>query len=375
MMSSEKVPFQLPMVWTVGPYSPDVNEEGFLNFAQKMSSLDVQSLEETVRGVVHGTTRTLTAAMTIQELFHDREKFKIEVHDRVEKALMEFGICCYNSNIAEMKDLDENNKYFENLKQKALEEASADARIAVSEARRVGDVGECQRQAAAKVEIAAISSQQLQQENIRQEEVARSNMSLQVVRYECQQTEESKRVETDMAPKRIQAERQTELNKLVAQQQIEELRSTTLAHAKVEAEATVTNAEAQATATRLAADAQLYAAEKEAAALLARAEAQAEGLAKLLSSSSDPALVQYYLALDKGLFEEMAMQSANAIQGLAPKINIWSTGNEGGDEKRGFNALQDVFKSMPPILDAIQSQTGMQMPSWAPSMPQQDRSN
>lgn len=47
----------------------------------------------------------------------------------VEKALKVFGIQCFNSNIAEMKDLNAENKYFENLKQKALEGASADARI------------------------------------------------------------------------------------------------------------------------------------------------------------------------------------------------------------------------------------------------------
>ena len=41
------------------------------------------------------------------------------------------GLFIYNANIAEMNDLDVNNRYFTNLKQKALEGASTEARIQV----------------------------------------------------------------------------------------------------------------------------------------------------------------------------------------------------------------------------------------------------
>lgn len=69
MMSSEMVPFKVPMVWTVGPYRPDVDVNGFLAFARQMSSMNAISLEETVAGVVHGTARTMTARISIKDLF------------------------------------------------------------------------------------------------------------------------------------------------------------------------------------------------------------------------------------------------------------------------------------------------------------------
>lgn len=74
-----------------------------------------------------------------------------------------------------------------------------------------------------------------------------------------------------------------------------------------------TPAQAEAQATRTKAEAELYAQQKQAEGLLARARAQAEGLRELLGSS-DPSLVKFYLALDKGLFGEMADKTAAAIQ-------------------------------------------------------------
>lgn len=40
-------------------------------------------------------------------------------------------------------------------------------------------------------------------------------------------------------------------------------------------------------------------------------------------------LAKYYLALDRGLFLDMAKQTAAAVQGLSPKLNIWNTGSAG----------------------------------------------
>lgn len=40
-------------------------------------------------------------------------------------------------------------------------------------------------------------------------------------------------------------------------------------------------------------------------------------------------LAKFYLGLQSGLFVDMAAQTAAAIQGLSPKINVWNTGAAG----------------------------------------------
>ena len=122
-------------------------------------------------------------------------------------------------------------------------------------------------------------------------------------------------------------------------------------------------AEGRATATKLEADADLYKAQKEAEAILAKAQAQAEGLQRFMDTA-EPDLVKFYLGLERNLFVDMAQKTAQAVQGLNPKINIWNTGASG--ESDAMSPLRNLFTSIPPMLDAVQTQTGVRMPSWMP---------
>ena len=164
-----------------------------------------------------------------------------------------------------------------------------------------------------------------------------------------------------MAPMNREAILQTELNKLDAMKQLEFLRSTQFAKATVEAESLAKVAEGRA--TKLEADADLYKAQKEAEAILAKAQAQAEGLQRFMDTA-EPDLVKFYLGLERNLFVDMAQKTAQAVQGLNPKINIWNTGASG--ESDAMSPLRNLFTSIPPMLDAVQTQTGVRMPSWMP---------
>ena len=66
------------------------------------------------------------------------------------------------------------------------------------------------------------------------------------------------------------------------------------------------------------------------AGLKAKAQAQAAGLAAIAEAAGGSVeLAKFYLALDAGLFVELAKQTATAVQGLSPKLNIWNTGAAG----------------------------------------------
>ena len=166
-----------------------------------------------------------------------------------------------------------------------------------------------------------------------------------------------------MAPKKRDTELQTELNKLDAEKQAEFLRSTYLAKTIVEAEAVVKQAQGDAQAQRTKADANLYTAQQRALGIQATMNAQAEGIRTHLAVAT-PDLVKFYLSIENNLFEKMATKTAEAVQGMNPKINLWTTGKEGSGDV--YKPLQQLFQSLPPMLDAVQSQTNVTLPSWMP---------
>ena len=84
-----------------------------------------------IEGIIEGETRVFSAGLTIKEMFEDREAFRKTVQDKVQKDMDHLGLRIYNANIAEMHDLDAANKYFETLKQKALETAKTEMRVEV----------------------------------------------------------------------------------------------------------------------------------------------------------------------------------------------------------------------------------------------------
>ena len=63
--------------------------------------------------------------------------------------------------------------------------------------------------------------------------------------------------------------------------------------------------------------------------------------------------IKFYLALEKGLFTDMAAKTAAALQGMSPKINIWTQGGAGGEVGAAGDPmapLRNLFTSLPPML-------------------------
>ena len=81
-MSSEKLPFILPAVFTIGPKD---EPESLLKFGKLMSSHDKSGnhVVELVKGIVEGETRVLAAGMTMEQIFRGTKEFKAEVFDKV----------------------------------------------------------------------------------------------------------------------------------------------------------------------------------------------------------------------------------------------------------------------------------------------------
>ncbi len=97
-ISRDLVPFDLPVVFTIGPYDPLLDMEGFLRYASKMSAMTGRELQEVVLGVIHGQVRVYAAGLTVMEMFSDRDSFKLHVQERIAKELVSFGLQVFNGN-------------------------------------------------------------------------------------------------------------------------------------------------------------------------------------------------------------------------------------------------------------------------------------
>ena len=88
-----------------------------------------------------------------------------------------------------------------------------------------------------------------------------------------------------------------------------------------------------------------------------------------------------YLMIDGGMYTEMARINAGAVNGMQPKISIWSNGGDAGNaggEAAAGSALQQVagvYKMLPPLLSTVHEQTGMSPPAWMCTLPKDGAAN
>uniref|UniRef100_A0A803LNS2 Flotillin-like n=1 Tax=Chenopodium quinoa TaxID=63459 RepID=A0A803LNS2_CHEQI len=92
-----------------------------------------------------------------------------------------------------------------------------------------------------------------------------------------------------------------------------------------QAEAVKASADAAFYTRQQGADAELYGKKKEAEGISALAQAQGYHLITLLKAlDGNYAALRDYMMINSGTFQEMAKINADAVQGLQPKISIWS---------------------------------------------------
>ncbi|XP_057522844.1 flotillin-like protein 4 [Amaranthus tricolor] len=416
-MSSEKLPFILPAVFTIGPRADD--HDSLVKYAKLIAPHDKLShhVEELVQGVIEGETRVLAASMTMEEVFSGAKKFKQEVFDKVQLELDQFGLVIYNANIKQLVDIP-GHEYFSYLGQKTQMEAANQAKIDVAEARKKGEIGaklregetlqnaskidaetkiiSVQRTGQAKKEEIKIGAEVQIYENGRIAEVAEANAELAMKKAGWTKDAQVAQVEADKAVKLREAELQREVERMNAMTQTEKLKAEFLSKASVEyetkvqeanwelyqqqksAEATLFKKEKEAAAQKAlaeasfytrqqAADADLYAKKKEAEGILALAQAQGTYIRTLLEAlGGNYGALRDYMMINNGMFQDIAKTNAEAIKGLQPKISVWTSGGGGGGADGGsaMAEVANVYRSLPPLFKTVQEQTGMVPPTW-----------
>ncbi|MCL7024352.1 hypothetical protein MKW94_011845 [Papaver nudicaule] len=424
-MSSEKLPFLLPAVFTIGPRIDD--HESLLKYAKLLSCHERHSHEvkDLVQGIIEGETRVLAASMTMEDVFKGTKDFKKEVFDKVQLELNQFGLWIYNANIKQLVDV-QGHEYFSYLGQKIQMEAANQAKVDVAEAKMKGEVGAKLRQGqtiqnAAKIDAETkIFSTQRQGlgnkeeikvnaeikifQNLRDAEVAEANMKLATQKAGWAQSAEMAQVESVKAVAIKEAELQREVELKNALTRTEKLKAEFLSKASVEydvkvqeanwelykkqkqaeavlfekqkaADAQKLVAEAQFFAKQQAADGELYAKKKEAEGIVSVAKSQGVYVQTLLQEfDGNYPQLRDYMMINGGMFQEVAKINASAVQGLQPKISIWtngdgsSTGNGtstgGGSASGAMGEIAGLYKTLPRLMQTVEEQTGMTPPAW-----------
>ncbi|GKC14839.1 flotillin-like protein 3, partial [Tanacetum coccineum] len=78
---AEKLPFILPVVFTIGPQE---DKDSLYKYAKLTTckEKDESHMQELVKGIIEGETRVLAASMTMEEIFRGTKEFKKEVFDK-----------------------------------------------------------------------------------------------------------------------------------------------------------------------------------------------------------------------------------------------------------------------------------------------------
>ncbi|KAK6390162.1 hypothetical protein LTR95_019688, partial [Oleoguttula sp. CCFEE 5521] len=244
-MTSEKLQFSLPAVFTIGPLDEvsalekyavllTGDSDGQLKSTTKSGSIGTgrNHVQDIVKGIIEGETRSIVSNMTMEELFNNRRLFKTQVIECVQKELDQFGLRIYNANVKELQDLGD-SRYFESLSRKAHEGAQSQAQVDVANARMIGQVGEAEKQGETKQRIAKVNAQTAVLETERKVEKAVADQKLKTKEIQIQRELNLAQIAAERAAQQTDAELQRGVEEKRAGMELERLRATTVTQAKI----------------------------------------------------------------------------------------------------------------------------------------------
>lgn len=390
-MSKEKLEFLIPCTFTIGP-KDEYNE--LIKYSTLLSDKNDNDIKDLIKGIIEGETRVLTAMMTIEDIFNNRNEFKNNIVTQVQEELNQFGLIIYNANIKELEDFN-GTEYFIHIRKKAIAEAKNKALMDVAKAEVEGIIYIKEKEKEKRIKQSEYEYDAIKYENEKQIEISKSQADLIIKQTEYNKLQTLAKIQAskDNEIQEINLQKKVESSKIL--QKTEALRATILVEAQVQAEAIQTQANAKKYKINTESDAEQYKIECNAKAkkyqlnleteaeqyniecnavanlqlskcnaegILTILNAQANGLTNILKVNDDPNFTLKYLMIENGTLEKLAKCNADAIQGLEPKITYWNTNNNSN------NPMTDLMKNIPPLVDTIYEQTGIKPPTWLASI-------
>lgn len=359
-MSKEKMEFNFPAVFTIGPKN---DLESLTRYSRFLLEQEVESVDNLIRGIIEGETRAVSANLSIEDVFTGRSVFKNDVVNNVKLQLEQYGLEIYNANIEELKDSESSN-YFKSLSQKIKAEAENKAKVDVAEQNKKGNIGQKEREAETRQRTIIVEAETTLIENSKNQEIIKSKAELEKIKAEQDLIIKQAKIRSEQEAEVLKMQLLKDVEIKRSAMELEKQRAVDLTKTTVNAEMQIKSAEAEAEAEaesiKLKAEAQLYAKQKEAEGFAAMYNAQAEGLDKLVKSfGGDARALLSYTMIEKGVYEKLAESNAKAIKDLNPKITVWTN-----DPNNSMDTIQNLGKSIIPLVDTIKEQTGYSLPDW-----------
>jgi len=370
-MSSQKMEFILPGVFLIGPEN---DMSALQKYSRYLSSQqDAKSLDHLIRGIIEGETRVLSAKMTIEELFNNRDRFKEEIINNIQLELDQFGLKIFNANIKELQDAP-GSEYFQFMRQKTRSQAESKAQIDISEAKKNADIAVKERVVLTRVETSKLETEAIFVETENNKKIAMLNADLGKTKAESKKLIGFADTIAEKEVEKLEANMQKEVEIARANQQLESKRADDLTEATVTAETIKVSADAYLYKSNQHADADKYAANARSDAHLYEKEKEAEGIEQVLKKNAagieDLATVfdnnenlLKFLMIQRGTYETLAKTNAEAIKGMEPKITVWNTGSGSSGDKYS-DTIKNVMTNLPPLFETIHDQTGMKPGKW-----------
>lgn len=355
-MSKEKMEFNFPAVFTIGPKN---DSESLTKFSRYLLNQDSEETNGLIRGIIEGETRSLAANQPIEDIFAARGAFKDDIVKSVQTQLNQYGLDIYNANVEELRDSETSN-YFKSLSQRIKAEAENLAKVQVAEQNKIGNVGSKEREGETRQQVATIEASAALVENSRQQEIIKSRAELEKIMAEQDLIIAQAKIRADQEALSLKMtlERDVETKRL--EMETERQRAEELSKSRVQAEKSIKDAEGESESKRIRAEAELFAKQKEAEGIQALYEAQARGLQQVVNAfGGDSRALLSYTMLEKGVYEKLAQSNAEAIRGLNPKITVWTD-----NPANSMDTIKELGKTIIPMMDTIQHQTGYSLPDW-----------
>ena len=426
-LSKQNIRVDVPSRFTVGiSTEPGVMQ----NAAERLLGLKMLEIQELAKDIIFGQLRLVIATMDIEEINTDRDKFLVAVSNNVEIELKKIGLRLINVNVTDINDESgyiealgkeaaakaindarksvaeqdrdgaigeanarrdqriqvaaanasaiegENNAKIEIAQSEAVRrqkeaeadaKASNDAKIAVAQTGRDGEIGQANAMKEQRIQVAAANAAAIEGENsskiaVAQSDAARREKEAEALRiataaeavqaakakaeaYESQQEAELKRAELEMASQKAD---------IIVKAQIEKEKAEIAAEAEAEVIRRKAKGEADAAFAKMAAEA------RGAQEIL---EKQAEGMKKLIDAAGGDADSAVKLIVSDKLEELMRIQ-VDAIKNIKiDKITVWDSGSNADGKSATSDFISGLMKSVPPMNELFK-QAGMELPQF-----------
>jgi flotillin len=402
----------VPSVFTVAIGTED---HVMQNAAIRLLGLRTPDIMKQAEDIIFGQLRQVIASMGIEEINRDRDKFLENIQTSLEGELMKIGLVLINVNIT---DITDESGYIEAIGRKAASQAIQQAEIDVAEQTKKGaigvadanrvqaievavaekdrDIGTKQavrdrevtvaaltrdtvigqqtaafeqeakvkdREREMRIAVANANAQAVVGENQSKAEIANANATLQVKEAEAYQIGETRKRESEAAVLEAQYQAQARAAQALANKLEQEKRAELEAVAKAEKAKDIVDAEARAQEVQIVA-------QGEAAAVFARLEAQARGEYEILAKKAEGlqrivegcgGAQQAFQLLMLEHMDKLSETAAKAIANIKfDKIVVWDGQN--GKATSGF--LQNLGRSLPPMLNMMKDVGGVEMPEF-----------